>query len=242
MERGAASSAVVGALGLLTPELTARQVADRHMAAVFCLTLYNSQLLADENIPSSDASGFFISGDGLAVTNYHSIKDAVRGDVTLSTGEVFPVERVVWYDPDIDLAAIRVGRTSLDGKTTSAFAALELAGTADIRPGDTVYTLGNPLGLGLAVSSGIISATARSVERYALPCVMNTADISQGSSGGALLNVYGRVIAVTSGAYTYGNNMYLAVPADPLLSADLTVPGLTLAEVAAAESDQGDEA
>ena len=242
VERGAASSAVVGALGLLTPELTARQVADRHMAAVFCLSLYNNQLLADENIPSSDASGFFISGDGLAVTNYHSIKDAVRGDVTLSTGEVFPVERVVWYDPDIDLAAIRVGRTSLDGKTTSAFAALELAGTADIRPGDAVYTLGNPLGLGLAVSSGIISATARSVERYALPCVMNTADISQGSSGGALLNVYGRVIAVTSGAYTYGNNMYLAVPADPLLSVDFTVPGLTLAEVAASESEKDDEA
>ena len=145
------------------------------------------------------------------------------------------MESVVWYDPDIDLAVLRISPTSTDGKTASAFAYLELAGTADIRSGDTVYTLGNPLGLGLAVSSGIISATNRDVYRYALPCVMNTADIYQGSSGGALLNVYGHVIAVTSGAYTYGNNMYLAVPADPVMEADLTVPGLTLEEVAKIE-------
>ena len=111
----------------------------------------------------------------------------------------------------------------------------------NIRSGDTVYTLGNPLGLGLAVSSGIISATARDVERYALPCVMNTADLSQGSSGGALLNVYGRVIAVTSGAYIYGNNMYLAVPVAPVLEADLTAPGLTLEEVVEIESEKAED-
>ncbi len=62
---------------------------------------------------------------------------------------------------------------------------------------------------------------------YALPCVMSTADISEGSSGGALLNVYGQAVAVTSGAYVYGNSMYLAVPIDPILTADLTGEGLT---------------
>ena len=113
-----------------------------------------------------------------------------------------------------------------------SFACLTLSetGTADLRPGDEVYTLGNPLGLGLAVSSGIVSAVEREVENYGLPMVMNTADISQGSSGGALLNVYGHVVAVTSGAYTYGNNMYLAVPIDPVLDADCSVEGMTLEE------------
>ena len=97
--------------------------------------------------------------------------------------------------------------------------------------GDTVYTISNPLGLGLAVSSGVISDTARQVARYDLPCLMDTADISQGSSGGALLNAYGQVIGVTSGAYSYGNNMYLAAPIDPVLSADLSGEGWTLKEV-----------
>ena len=55
-------------------------------------------------------------------------------------------------------------------------------------------------------------------------------------AGGALLNVYGQVVAVTSGAYLYGNSMYLAVPIDPVLSADLTGQGQTLAQVAAAEA------
>lgn len=223
------------ALGLLEETLTARQAAERHMAAVFCLDAYEKQKEIDAKEPASNASGFFISADGLAVTNYHSIENAIYATAALSTGEVYPVESVVYYDPDIDIAVLRVSKTSTVKKTTSAFAFLELAGVGDVRPGDAVYTLGNPLGLGLAVSSGIVSATDREVDRYALPCVMNTADISKGSSGGALLNVYGQVVAVTTGAFTYGNNMYLAVPVDPVLEADLTGAGMTLAEVAKAE-------
>ena len=236
VNNGTVSRAAANALGLLDLELTARQAADRHMAAVFRLDCYEKQEEISAGVPSANASGFFISADGLAVTNYHSIEDAIHATATLSTGEVYPVESVIWYDVDIDIAVLRISRTSTSRRTTSAFAYLELAGAEDVRPGDTVYTLGNPLGLGLAVSSGIVSATSRDVSRYALPCVMNTADISQGSSGGALLNIYGQVIAVTSGAYTYGNNMYLAVPVDPVMEADLTGEGISLAEVAKIEA------
>lgn len=236
VEAGVSSRSAANALGLLTAELTARQVADRHMSAAFRLQAYEAQGDADKQEPFAEASGFFISADGLAVTNYHSIAGALYADATLSTGETYPVERVLFYDPDIDIAVLRISKTSTANKTTSAFSFLEMAGTADVRTGDTVYTLGNPLGLGLAVSSGIVSAPRRMVERYALPCVMNTADISQGSSGGALVNVYGQVIAVTSGAYTYGNSMYLAVPVDPVMEADLTSEGWTLAEVAAIQA------
>ena len=236
LQKGVCSRAAANALGLLDQELTARQIADRHMAAVFCLDVYRDQEAVRKQEPSGNASGFFITADGLAVTNFHSIEDGIYATATLSTGEVYEVTEVVYYDAEIDSAVLRVSQTSTAGKATSAFACLEVAGTGDIRPGDRVYTLGNPLGLGLAVSEGIISDIARPVERYALPCVMNTADISSGSSGGALMNVYGQVIAVTSGAYTYGNSMYLAVPTDPVLSADLTAPGRTLAEVAALTS------
>ena len=238
VSQGTVSRAAANALGLLTPALTARQVADRCAAAVFRLDTYETEAYRDEGLVTGEASGFFITEDGLAVTNYHSIADAVSATATLSTGDVYEVERVIYYDPDIDIAVIRVSHAALKGHDTSAFATLDIAdsGTGDLRAGDTVYAIGNPLGLGLAVSSGIVSATQRDVERYALPCVMSTADISEGSSGGALLNVYGQAVAVTSGAYVYGNSMYLAVPIDPILTADLTGEGLTLPEVLEAET------
>ena len=239
LELGVCTAASANALGLLTPELTARQVADRYLSAAFQLRLYETEEQVHDEVNSADASGFFISADGLAVTNYHSIDKAIKATAVLLNGETYNVDRVLYYDTGIDIAVIHVSKTGENGRTTSAFNYLELAGTADIRPGDTVYALGSPLGLGLAVSSGIIGSTAHELDRYTLPCVVNSADISRGSSGGALVNVYGQVIGVTSGAYTYGNNMYLAVPVNPVMTADLTGPGWTLAEVKAMEADKG---
>ena len=60
------------------------------------------------------------------------------------------MERVLYYDTGIDIAVIKVSRTNQSRRTTSTFNHLDLVGTADIRPGDPVYAIGNPLGLGLA--------------------------------------------------------------------------------------------
>ena len=242
LEYGVCTTASANALGLLTPELTARQIADRYLSAVFQLSLYETEEQVHDEVTAADASGFFISADGLAVTNYHSIEGAIKATATLLNGEVYEVERVLYYDTGIDIAVIQVSRTTeKTRRTTSAFNYLELAGTADIRAGDPVYALGNPLGLGLAVSSGIISSTAHELDRYTLPVIVNSADISKGSSGGALMNAFGQVIGVTSGAYTYGNNMYLAVPVNPVMTADLTGSGWTLAEVKAMEAAKAED-
>lgn len=239
---GVCSRSAANALGLLNPELTAREISDRFSAAVFQLNLFKKQSEVTKGDPSAYASGFFLTADGLAVTNYHSIEGGIHADVVLSTGETYPVESVLYYDAAIDIAVIRVSRTSTAGKTTSAFACLETVSSRDVRPGDAVYTLGSPLGLGLSVSSGVVSAVDREVEAYALPCIMSTAPISRGSSGGALMNVYGQVVGVTTGAYTYGNSMFLAVPIDPVLKADLTAHSWTLEEVTRIETAKGDAA
>ncbi|MBE6964172.1 MAG: trypsin-like peptidase domain-containing protein [Ruminococcaceae bacterium] len=225
-DRGACSPAA--AAPLLDKSLTARQAADRHMAAMAQLFLYNDRMSENTESTAYNSTAFFITADGLAVTNYHSICTNPCGMATLITGEAYPVERVLYYDKGTDLAIIRIFRTSTEGKTVSAFATLELAGTDEIRSGDAVYALSNPLGLGLSVSSGIINNPASSVAGASVPYIVNSANISQGSSGGALLNEYGHVIGVTSGSYTEGNNMFLASPADPLLRADLTAEGLSL--------------
>lgn len=233
IRRGLVTRSAANALGLLSPVLDARQVADRHMSAVFSLELYHTKRAAEEKRTDATGSGFFITEDGIAVTNYHCIERAISGYAELVTGESYPVEKVLFYDPGLDVAILKISKTSAMHRSTSCFAALDIApsGTGDIRVGDTVYTLGSPLGLGLAVSSGIISDTDRIVSAYDMPLIMDTADISNGSSGGALMNVYGQVIGITTGSYRYGNNMYLAVPIDPVLDADLTVEGQTLKQV-----------
>ena len=236
MDLGVCTASAANALGLLNKDYTARQLADRYLSAAFQLSLYETEEQVHDEVSSADASGFFISADGLAVTNYHSIEDSIKATATLLNGETYEVERVLYYDTGIDIAVIKVSRTNQSRRTTSTFNHLDLVGTADIRPGDPVYAIGNPLGLGLAISSGIIGSTAHELDRYALPCIVNSADISRGSSGGALMNAHGQGIGVTSGAYTYGNNMYLAVPVDPVMAADLTVSGWTLKEVKAIEA------
>lgn len=240
--QGAVQASAVSALGLDGRELSARQVADRYTSAVFCLDTYATQEEIRSQEPSASASGFFISSQGLAVTNYHSIDGAVYAAATLSTGEQYSVEKVLWYDPGIDIAVLQVSDTSLSGVKSPAFSALEMASRDTVQNGDVVYTIGNPLGLGLCISSGIVSNRTREVERYDLPVIQNTADISQGSSGGALLNVHGQVIGITSGAYLYGNNMYLAVPIDPAMTADLSGQGWTLQQVAAREASNASDA
>lgn len=235
-EAGLCSQAQVQAL--FPEELTARQVADRYMAAVFRLDTYYSEKAFKNDARSNGGSGFFISADGLAVTNYHTIDGAVRATANLVTGECFEVERVLYYDAEADLALLRVSRTTRDGKTAVPFFSfLELAEDPTLRPGDQVYTLGVPLGLTLAISDGIVSAVNHEIEGYAYPCVVNTADISHGSSGGVLMNVCGRVVGVTTGAYSSGNNLYISVPLTPILEADRTAEGVTLEEVRAGARD-----
>lgn len=232
IDKGAISRAAANAVGLLDPELSAREVADRCAAAVFQIDSYEKKDSVKKKEPDSNASGFFIDKSGIAVTNYHSIEDSIYSVATLITGEQYEVESVLYYDKDIDIAVCQISDTELTSKQkTSAFASLEMVGTEELYMGDKVYTISNPLGTGIAISEGIVSDPSRSLKSYKLPCVMNTADITEGSSGGALLNVYGQVIGITTGAYTYGNNMYLAVPVNPAMIIDLTENSWTLKEV-----------
>lgn len=229
VEKGLCTQAQIQ--GLFPEELSARQVADRHMAAAFQLDVYYTQKAYKDGRRSNGGSGFFVSADGLAVTNYHTIEGAVQATATLITGETFPVERVLFYDPDSDLALLRVSRTSVDKTEVPFFSFLEIAEEPDLRRGDRIYTLGVPLGITPAISEGIVSATDHTVAKFNSLCVVNTADISHGSSGGALLNVYGHVVGVTSGAYEAGNSLYISVPLSPVLGADWEAEGITLAEV-----------
>ena len=241
LAQGLVSRAAVNALGLTEERLTARQISDRCGAAVFFMECYATEYYKIVEEPSSTSSGFFISADGLAITNYHAIEGKAYATIRLITGERYDVEKVLFYDPGMDIAVLRISKISTLGDGTTAFAYLPLQTSDTVRNGDIVYAIGSPLGMQNSVTSGVVSSCSRTVEAFTVPVIQNTASISIGSSGGALFNEYGEVIGITSAYLTYGNNMYLAVPMDGVLTADLSGPGKTLEQVKNIEKAKADK-
>jgi Do/DeqQ family serine protease len=156
-------------------------------------------------------SGVIIDAQrGLVVTNNHVIANADQIRVKLRDGRVLEAE-LVGTDPDTDVAVIRIPPKNLS--------ALPLADSNALRVGDFAVAIGNPFGLGQTVTSGIISALARSglgigeYEDY----IQTDASINPGNSGGALVNLRGELIGINTAIYSQsGGNVGIgfAIPAN----------------------------
>ena len=156
---------------------------------------------------TGQGSGFFISSDGLLVTNYHVVKSARFATVLLSDGSVLFVDGVSCPDKEADLALLRVHAQRLPH--------LAVADSIPPRIGTTVYAIGNPYGLTNTFSKGIVSAHRK--VKGKIIAIQTTAAISPGSSGGPLLAPDGRVVGVTTAYLRGGQNLNFAVPASSLL-------------------------
>lgn len=185
----------------LRKTLTAEEVAQRCAPAVFYIEVFDRN---DELVRTG--SGFFIGEDGVAVTNHHVIWGASRAVVTLADGRQHNVQGVYDMNGDADIALLKIAGTG--------FAHLEPAEPDTLRTGSRIYTLGSPLGLQNTFSEGIVSTVRRVVD--GMEFIQIDAPISPGSSGGALLNAQGRVVGVTTAAFTEGQNMNLCVPIEKL--------------------------
>jgi serine protease Do len=164
--------------------------------------------------PAGLGSGFFINEDGYLITNYHVIEKETRLEVTVfiknATGyekKKFKRVRIEALNPFVDLALLRV--EDLDGmKTTFVY----LGNIDDIRVGEQVFAIGNPLGLERTTTSGIISTKSRAFE--GLVYIQTNADINPGNSGGPLFNLAGEVVGVTNMGYIFFGGLGFAIPVD----------------------------
>ena len=189
-------------------ELTPEQIYTRCAPAVFYMEIFDR-----DGWCTKTGSGFFLSEDGLAVTNYHVISGAASARIIVSdTGAAYEVLGVYDYDAEEDWAVLQIGG--------SGFLTLEIGDPGYDVGGATVYAIGSPLGLQNTLSSGIISNPARM--DGGMTYIQMSAAISPGSSGGALLNKYGQVIGITSATYTEGQNLNLAIPMTYLADMDTT--------------------
>ncbi len=154
------------------------------------------------------------------MTNYHVIDGAASGKVVFNDGTTLTDIKVLGWDKEGDLAVIKVPGMALPAVTMGN------SDTAQI--GEAVVAIGSPLGLQNTVSTGIISARR---EGY----LQTTAPISHGSSGGALFNMMGQVIGITSAGIEEGANLGFAIPINDVKSLT-TAQALTLAQFTAQTS------
>ena len=153
----------------------------------------------------STGTGSFIDNDGTVVTNYHVIESCHTINIKTQDGATYKVESVLGFDKDRDLAIIKTNCTN------SVPVELNIN---KVKTGEKVYTLGSSLGLTGTFSEGIISSASREIE--GLKFIQTTAPISSGNSGGPLVDKYGKVIGITTGAFTEGQNLNLAIPASAI--------------------------
>ena len=150
-------------------------------------------------------SGFVIDRDGFVLTNYHVIEAADRITVTLSDGRSFRAE-VVGTDPAIDVALLRIpGAHDLPEAP--------LGNSDELRVGEWVCAIGNPLGYVHSVTVGVVSFIGRKLFDASLDDYIQTdAAINFGNSGGPLINSRGEVIGINSAISSRASNIGFAVP------------------------------
>ncbi len=148
------------------------------------------------------ASGFLINDRRTLVTNYHVIEDAYTMKAFPSgSNRGMSVGTVLAYDEDADLAILQCDYIT-------GVEPLVLGDSSEVKQGDRVYASGYPLGMSNTLSDGIISSVY--TDEYDVDILQITAAISEGSSGGALMNEDGEVIGVVAASYVYGENMNIA--------------------------------
>ncbi|MBL6935404.1 MAG: DegQ family serine endoprotease [Alphaproteobacteria bacterium] len=150
-----------------------------------------------ERIQNSLGSGVVVSGDGLVVTSHHIIKDSDQIKVVLADNREFRAE-VISRDTRTDLAVLRID----DGD--QAFASLPLGDSDELEVGDLVLAIGNPFGVGQTVTSGIVSALARTtggISDYQF-FIQTDAAINPGNSGGALVDMKGRLVGINTAIFS----------------------------------------
>lgn len=147
-----------------------------------------------EQKSQSLGSGVIVDGAGVVLTNHHVISGATDIRISTNDGQEYPVDLIL-DDPKTDLAVLRVK----DPKGTS-FPALDFADSDTLEVGDLVLAIGNPFGVGQTVTSGIVSALARTgVESDNYEFFIQTdAAINPGNSGGALVDLNGRLIGINT--------------------------------------------
>jgi S1-C subfamily serine protease len=153
------------------------------------VTIYsynNNRNYANANI----GSGVVFSKDGYIVTNFHIISGNKFIQIKFNDGQEFDA-KIIGGDANADIAVLKI-------QSNEELKPINISDSSDLKVGDKVLAIGNPYGIGISVSSGIISATGRDYGNPYLELIQTDAAINPGNSGGALINENGNLIGINT--------------------------------------------
>ena len=156
---------------------------------------------------SGEGSGFVISPDGLMLTNHHVIQGAQEVTVTFTDGTEVPVE-VLGSDRSMDIALLQLPQDR-------SWPHLAFADSDAASVGDWVLAVGNPLGLGMTVTAGIISGKGRVLGNDIFgneDFLQTDAAINPGNSGGPLVDLHGQVVGMNTAIIAGANTVGFSIP------------------------------
>ncbi|MBQ8344918.1 MAG: serine protease [Clostridia bacterium] len=194
------------------PGYTATEINDQAIRYVGEIITYNKAGTA-----LSLGTGVVYSSDGMILTNYHVIEGAYSAKITIN-GASHTVRNVLAYDKDIDLAVLQIRGSDFEHATLCSEA---------VPVGSKVYAVGSSKGLTNTFSQGIVTYYDRVIDnvRY----LQHDASITNGNSGGPLINEYGEVIGINTWGVADSQNLNFAVFVAELRRLDFDTP-MTMAE------------
>src|SRR5690606_38353667 len=171
-----------------------------------------------EMINSGLGTGFIFDKDGYILTNEHVVSGADKIYVTVQ-GYTEPFEaQLLGSDFDLDLAVLKI-------KGTKDFPTLPIGDSTELRVGEWVTAIGNPLGYDHTVSVGVLSAKGREIQipegnqmRYYENLLQTDASINSGNSGGPQLNMNGEVVGINTAVSTDAQGIGFAIPSSTIVS------------------------
>jgi S1-C subfamily serine protease len=166
--------------------------------------------VARDNRPGGSGSGVIVAPDGLILTNHHVVGSSSRVKATTAEGMNLTA-RVVGVDPDTDLALVRVNESV-------ALPAARLGDSKQLRRGQLVIAIGNPLGFESTVTAGVVSALGRSLRassgRLIDDLIQTDAALNPGNSGGPLVASHGEVVGINTAIILGAQGICFAIAAN----------------------------
>lgn len=172
--------------------------------------LFDDDFMGHNNVipKRGNGSGVLISPEGHLLTNEHVIADADEIQVKLNNGKTFKAT-IIGKDTLTDLAVLKI-------EADTALPHIPIGDSSTMRVGEWVIAIGNPFGLGMTVTTGVISAINRDLSvdrtRSYKDLIQTDASINPGNSGGALINSRGELIGINTAIIPYGQGIGFAIP------------------------------